>query len=85
MPVGAQDSRAWRVQHFVCKSAKRQYSGILAENHTKGQSLFYDRLVHLADPSQAAPDQAYDREWGVRLLERLLECLRDEAVAEGNR
>jgi RNA polymerase sigma factor (sigma-70 family) len=42
-----------------------------------------DRLFHLADDSQAAPDHAYDREWGVRLLERVLERLRDEAVAEG--
>ncbi|MES2921292.1 MAG: sigma factor [Verrucomicrobiota bacterium] len=42
-----------------------------------------DSRFHLADNSQAAPDHAYDREWGVQLLERVLACLRDEALAEG--
>jgi len=42
-----------------------------------------DSRFHLTDDSQATPDHAYDREWGVQLLERVLEHLRDEAIAEG--
>ena len=42
-----------------------------------------DSRFHLADHTQSAPDHAYDREWGVQLLEQVLEHLRDEARAEG--
>jgi RNA polymerase sigma-70 factor (ECF subfamily) len=43
-----------------------------------------DSRFDLADPSQSSPDQSYDREWGVQLLEQVLEHLREEAQAEGN-
>lgn len=42
-----------------------------------------DSRFHLADDPHAAPDHAYDREWGVRLLELVLQHLREEAVREG--
>lgn len=42
-----------------------------------------DSRFHLADTSQSAPDQSYDREWGVQLLQQVLDRLRDEALAEG--
>lgn len=41
-----------------------------------------DSRFHLADTLQSSPDHAYDREWGVQLLEQVLEHLRDEARAE---
>jgi RNA polymerase sigma factor (sigma-70 family) len=40
-----------------------------------------DSRFHLADDS--TPDHTYDREWGVELLELVLQHLRDEAIAEG--
>ncbi|WP_234043153.1 RNA polymerase sigma factor [Luteolibacter yonseiensis] len=43
-----------------------------------------DSRFHLADDSHSAPDHAYDREWGVQLLELVLGHLRDEAAAEGS-
>lgn len=42
-----------------------------------------DSRFHLADDSHSAPDHTYDREWGVQLLEQVLQHLTDEAIAEG--
>jgi len=42
-----------------------------------------DSRFHLADTSQFAPDQSYDREWGVQLLEQVLIRLRNEALVDG--
>jgi RNA polymerase sigma-70 factor (ECF subfamily) len=43
-----------------------------------------DSRFDLADNSQSSPDQSYDREWGVQLLEQVLDHLREEALAEEN-
>lgn len=37
----------------------------------------------IADATQLQPDAAYDREWAVALLERVILRLREEAVADG--
>ena len=37
----------------------------------------------IADSGQAPPDAAYDREWAVALLERVISKLREESAAEG--
>ena len=42
-----------------------------------------DMRYQIADGGQLAPDAAYDREWAVALLERVISKLRHEAVAEG--
>lgn len=43
-----------------------------------------DTQFQIADGSQIPPDAAYDREWAVALLERVIVRLRDELIAEGN-
>ncbi len=42
-----------------------------------------DTQFQFADSGQIPPDAAYDREWAVALLERVISKLRDESVAEG--
>lgn len=42
-----------------------------------------DARFQLADAAHSSPDQAYDREWAIRLLERVLERLQVEAQTEG--
>lgn len=41
-----------------------------------------DTRFQIADGRQIPPDAAYDREWAVALLERVITQLRDESVAE---
>lgn len=42
-----------------------------------------DRQFELADRAQPAPDQAFDREWALALLEQVIARLRAEAAAAG--
>ncbi len=42
-----------------------------------------DTRFQIADGRQIPPDAAYDREWAVALLERVISKLRDESVADG--
>lgn len=42
-----------------------------------------DAQFQIADGGQIPPDAAYDREWAISLLERVVSKLREEAVAEG--
>lgn len=42
-----------------------------------------DTLFQIADVGQMPPDAAYDREWAVALLEKVIARLREEAVADG--
>lgn len=42
-----------------------------------------DTQFRIADSSEPSPDQAFDREWAVALLERVIDRLRGECVAEG--
>ena len=42
-----------------------------------------DTQFQIADGGQVPPDAAYDREWAVALLERVISKLREEAVVDG--
>ncbi len=42
-----------------------------------------DTQFQIADPVQLPPDEVYDREWAVALLERVIHRLQRESVAEG--
>jgi RNA polymerase sigma factor (sigma-70 family) len=42
-----------------------------------------DERFGIADAAVATPDEAYDREWAVALLERVLDRLREEWMADG--
>ena len=42
-----------------------------------------DTQYQIADGRQIAPDAAYDREWAVALLERVIVRLQEESVADG--
>lgn len=42
-----------------------------------------DTQFQISDSGKASPDKAYDREWAVALLERVIQKLRGECVAEG--
>jgi RNA polymerase sigma-70 factor (ECF subfamily) len=42
-----------------------------------------DTQFQIADSGQIPPDAAYDREWAVALLERVISKLREESVADG--
>ena len=42
-----------------------------------------DTRFQVADPANPSPDQAFDREWAVALLERVIRRLEHECVAEG--
>lgn len=73
------------LKHFLANArdhARRQKRGGRAL-HLSLDWQTADRQFCLADDSQCTPDQAYDREWGVRLLERVLARLGEEAAAEG--
>lgn len=42
-----------------------------------------DDRFHLDPPDPSSPDKAFDREWALALLERVIARLRDECVADG--
>lgn len=42
-----------------------------------------DTQFQISDNGKPSPDEAYDREWAVALLERVIQKLREECVAEG--
>ena len=42
-----------------------------------------DQQFQLADAKQTPPDEAYDREWALALLERVIVRLREESAGEG--
>jgi RNA polymerase sigma factor (sigma-70 family) len=42
-----------------------------------------DRQFQIADGTKPSPDEAYDRDWAVALLERVIERLRAECAEEG--
>lgn len=73
------------LKHFLAKnrhSARRQKRGGGIE-HLSLDWQSADNRLHLGDDSQSSPDQAYDREWGIQLLEQVLHRLRIEAETEG--
>ncbi len=63
-----------------------------AGRHKRGGSITHfpldwqsaDTQFQIADGRQIPPDAAYDREWAVALLERVIVRLRDEWIANGN-
>lgn len=88
------DRERGKFRAFLLAALKHFLSNNREAAHTQkrgGKSLHLsldwqtaDTRFHLADTSQSAPDQSYDREWGVQLLEQVLEHLREEALAEEN-
>jgi DNA-directed RNA polymerase specialized sigma24 family protein len=42
-----------------------------------------DTQFQISDNGKPSPDEAYDREWAVALLERVIQKLREECIAEG--
>jgi len=53
-------------------------------SHLSMDWLNADSRFHLADDPHATPDHTCDREWGVRLLELVLDHLKEEAAKEGS-
>ena len=73
------------LKHFLAKhreSASSQKRGGNA-HHLSMDWQNADSRFHLADDEQAAKDHAYDREWGIQVLERVLGHLQAAALAEG--
>ncbi len=87
------DSARGRFRAFLLASLKH----FLANEWDKGQRLkrggaithfsldwqSADTQFQIADTTARGPDEEYDREWAVALLERVIVRLRDEWVAEG--
>ncbi len=63
------------------KSQRLKRGGSITHLSLDWQSA--DSQFQIADVTQAAPDAAFDREWAMTLLERVVVRLRDEWEAEG--
>jgi RNA polymerase sigma factor (sigma-70 family) len=73
------------LKHFLAnewdKSRCHKRGGSITHFPLDWQSA--DRQFQIADSSMPTPDQAFDREWALALLERVIHQLREEAVADG--
>ena len=73
------------LKHFLANEwdkANRQKRGGGAQ-HLSLDWQSADARFHLDPPDPASPDRAYDREWALALLERVITRLRDECAADG--
>jgi RNA polymerase sigma-70 factor (ECF subfamily) len=74
------------LKHFLAnewdKAQRQKRGGGVAHLSLDWQSA--DERFHLDPPdSSTAPDKAFDREWALALLERVIARLRDECLSEG--
>jgi len=73
------------LKHFLAnewdKSQRQKRGGGSAHLSLDWQSA--DSQFQIADVSATAPDKAFDREWAIALLGKVIERLRDECLAEG--
>jgi RNA polymerase sigma-70 factor (ECF subfamily) len=73
------------LQHFLAnawdRSQRQKRGGGAAHLPLDWQTA--DDLFRLAATQAAGPEQAFDREWALALLERVVSRLRDECVAAG--
>ena len=73
------------LKHFLAnewdKSRCHKRGGSITHFSLDWQSA--DRQFQIADGSEPSPDQAFDREWALALLERVIHRLRGEAAADG--
>jgi RNA polymerase sigma-70 factor (ECF subfamily) len=73
------------LKHFLANEwdkSQRQKRGGGAE-HLSLDWQSADERFHLDPPDPSSPDKAFDREWALALLERVIVRLRDECAAEG--
>jgi RNA polymerase sigma-70 factor (ECF subfamily) len=73
------------LKHFLAnewdKTQRQKRGGSITHFPLDWQSA--DSQFQIADRSKPTPDQAFDREWALALLERVIHRLREEAVADG--
>ena len=72
------------LKHFLANEwdrSQRQKRGGGAE-HLSLNWQDADKRFHLDPPAPANPEASFDREWALALLERVVDRLRDESVAE---
>ena len=73
------------LKHFLANERDRagrlKRGGTITHLSLDWQSA--DTRFQIADGGQASPDAAYDREWAVALLERVVVRLSEESAAEG--
>ena len=73
------------LKHFLAnewdKSQRQKCGG--GAPHLSLDWVSADERFHLDPPDLASPDKAFDREWALALLERVIVRLRDECAAEG--
>ena len=73
------------LNHFLANEwdkSQRQKRGGGAQ-HLSLDWLNADERYHLDPPDPASPDKAFDREWALALLERVITRLRDECAGAG--
>ncbi len=73
------------LKHFLAnewdKAQRQKRGGGIPHLSLDWQSA--DARYHLDPPDPASPDKAFDREWALALLERVVIRLREECAAEG--
>ena len=73
------------MKHFLAnewdKSQRQKRGGNIPHFSLDWQTA--DTKFQVADANEPGPDQAFDREWAVALLDNVIERLRAECVAEG--
>jgi RNA polymerase sigma-70 factor (ECF subfamily) len=73
------------LKHFLAnewdKSQRQRRGGGVTHLSLDWQSA--DARFHIDPPDPSSPDKAFDREWALALLERVITRLRDECAAEG--
>jgi RNA polymerase sigma factor (sigma-70 family) len=73
------------LKHFLAnewdKSQRQKRGGGAQHLSLDWQSA--DERYHLDPPDPASPDRAFDKEWALALLERVITRLRDESAAAG--
>jgi RNA polymerase sigma-70 factor (ECF subfamily) len=73
------------LKHFLSnerdRAGRQKRGGNITHLSLDWQSA--DTQFQIADSGQVPPDAAYDREWAVALLERVISKLRDESLAAG--
>jgi RNA polymerase sigma-70 factor (ECF subfamily) len=75
------------LKHFLAnewdKSRRQKRGGGLTPLSLDWQTA--DTQFQIADPTEPSPDKAFDREWAVALLAKVIERLRAEYEADGRR
>jgi len=73
------------LKHFLAnewdKSQRQKRGGHVPHLSLDWQTA--DTRFQIVDPAEPSPDRAFDREWAVALLERVIARLRDECAAAG--